>query len=353
MLDVVVQGPVDVRDLARRQGDGSDPVVVKRPADLLRKRQHVVEQAASEHRRRAADRVGDDERSEVIVSVRPRRPVCVGQEAPALIHDPHVAVYERRPLVAMGEQRLELVRVPPVILVAQGYELHTRRHQGEASLEVVVEAERGPRAGHANPRILERDPPDRVEDVGRRAVVADDADPVRIRLASNREDLSPEQLERRVERGHADRDQRSAGDVWRRRSSRTDIRDAPRLERHRRNLLRAHAAVAEFGPKTQIDENRLPALRERHDRPECAPESVALWIRGWIIRGGDGWAGHRPGLYGVDFTVGDDMQLHYPVLRMITPPGEVEGVPPSDHQNTGYYRVHLHHEIICSLGAVV
>ncbi len=65
MLHVVVQGTVDELDLAERERNQPDPVVVEVRELRGRERQHRVQQLAPKQRGRAGDRVCDQQREEV------------------------------------------------------------------------------------------------------------------------------------------------------------------------------------------------------------------------------------------------------------------------------------------------
>ena len=65
VLDVVVERAVDVDDLAERQRDERDPVVVERDARGAGEGEGAVGDVPAHQRRRAGDRAGDEHRAEV------------------------------------------------------------------------------------------------------------------------------------------------------------------------------------------------------------------------------------------------------------------------------------------------
>ena len=223
------------------------------------KGQRVVEQVAREQRRRARDAVGDQQREHVRVVVGAVRPVGARDLLAAGRDDPLVAV-DQPGVADLADQRLQLVRVPDVILVGERDVPGTRRDELERPLEVVVEAAPPVGARDDEPIVAVEHAPQLGEPPGVRAVVAHDADPVGERLRPDRLHLSAEQLERGLERRHRDRHERCAGD----RLGRLGGRDAP--ERGRQL-----AAVAQ--PRAQAQLER-PAVA-RPDARE-APEAGAV-----------------------------------------------------------------------------
>ena len=137
-------------------------------------------------------------------------PVRLGDHRAVARHDPLVAVDELR-AVGGGEQRRQLVRMPVVVLVGGRDEARARRRERQRALEVRVEP--APAVGrHQHEALVVAEHRADLGELGRsRAVVGDDAEPVRLRLRADRLDLAPEQLERRLEGRHADRHARRPG----------------------------------------------------------------------------------------------------------------------------------------------
>jgi hypothetical protein len=96
VLHVVVERAVHVLDPTQAECHQSDPVVVEGAAVARRKGQHELQELAAEERRRARDRVGDQERGEVRVVVAAVGPEGVGDGLALAGHDAGVAVDEVR-----------------------------------------------------------------------------------------------------------------------------------------------------------------------------------------------------------------------------------------------------------------
>ena len=111
---------------------------------------------------------------------------------------------------AAASRVVELVGVPEVVLIGHGDVGRGGRSERQRALEVVVEVQPLRRARHHEARVPRHGLLDRGEALGARTVVRDDAHPVPVRLRPDRVELAPEQLERRLVRGHADRDERPA-----------------------------------------------------------------------------------------------------------------------------------------------
>ena len=75
VLDVVVERAIDELDVAEREGDAGEPVVVKGLPRHIGERQRDVEELTAEQRRRTGDGVDQEKRSEIGVVVGPIRPV--------------------------------------------------------------------------------------------------------------------------------------------------------------------------------------------------------------------------------------------------------------------------------------
>ncbi len=116
VLDIVVERPVDVGDVAQGRRAQRKPVIVE-VGELARwERQRVTEQSTREQRRRAGHAVRDEQRQEAVVVGVTEAPIGLGKELVAGPEDALVAVDElRRP--ERAEQRLKLVGVPAVVLV--------------------------------------------------------------------------------------------------------------------------------------------------------------------------------------------------------------------------------------------
>ena len=108
VLDVVVERAIDELDVAEREGDAGEPVVVKGVPRHVGERQGDVEELTTEERRGPGDGVDQEERREIGVVVGPVRPVRRRQRLTVGGHDRHVGVGE---LDALGvEARREASR---------------------------------------------------------------------------------------------------------------------------------------------------------------------------------------------------------------------------------------------------
>ena len=259
VLDVVVERPVDIADVAERERAEREPVVVEVRELGRREGQRDVEQVAPEQRRRAGDRIGDEQRAQVGVVVAPVAPVRRGEEPAVRADDPRVAVDQSR-VSDLRQQRRELVRVPHVVLVGQRDDAGGGRRQPERALEVPVEAEPAGRAREHEARVAAERVLHHRDALGGRAVVRHDAQPVPVRLRADRLDLAREQRLRRLVRRHADRHLgRGVGDGRERRRERE--------ARERGGLL---PAPGEERPQPE----RVLRLRDRD--PREAPEPAAI-----------------------------------------------------------------------------
>ena len=207
MLDVVIQGASHVGDVAECHRDEGQPVIVEIPAGAVRERQSAVDHTSSKKARRAHDRVRDQERGKVRVVVaspvpqRFRAHVSAGVD-PSQIAVGQVSRTHRRP------QGLELVRVPAIVVIAESDELGFRRNHAQGTLEVPVETQVPFGTREDEPPVPGNGFGYRLEPLRRRAVVADQADPVAVGLGADRLHLVTKELDVGVEGGHADRDQR-------------------------------------------------------------------------------------------------------------------------------------------------
>ncbi len=206
VLHVVVERAVDIGDVAERHRDQREPVIVEVPAGPGRKRQCALDHATAEQAGRANDRVRDQERGEIGVVVPPALPQRLPADLAVGIDPSQVAVGELRRLDRIPQRR-ELVRIPAIVVVAERDELRLRRNHPQHPLEVPVEAETPLGARQHEPIVAGDGVGDRLVAIRRGAIVADQADPVRVGLPSNRLELGMEELEVRVVGGHADRDQ--------------------------------------------------------------------------------------------------------------------------------------------------
>ena len=98
-----------------------------------------------------------------------------------------------------------------VVLVGEGDEPGVGGHRRQGPLEVAVDADVRSLL-HLEAGIVADDLGDRREGLRARAVVADQAHPVAVRLLAERLDLAPQETRRRVEGRHADRDARVAAE---------------------------------------------------------------------------------------------------------------------------------------------
>ena len=209
VLHVVVQRPIDVGNVADGQGGQRDPVVVIVRELRRGEGQCELEQTAGEQRRRARHRVGHKQGQEARVVVPAGRPVGVGGELAVGPDNARVAVDELR-VAHRVHERPQLVGVPDVVLVGHRHEGGRGRHQRQGALEVLVEAA-PPRRARDQEALVGRDHLlDRGEALRVGAIVADDAHPVAVALGADRLDLTREQVHRRLEGGHHDRDEGAA-----------------------------------------------------------------------------------------------------------------------------------------------
>ena len=165
--------------------------------------------------------------------------------------------------------------MPGVVLVGQGDEAAPRRRERERALEVAVEAEPARRARDDEAIVVRDHRLQRGEAVGRRAVVADHADPVRVGLRADRVDLAAEQVERRLEGRHADGHLGARARDRRVGRARPGSGRAPPRARRRRRAGRAGRARPPGRPRRRS--GRGPRSRWRSSRPRagCAARRAA------------------------------------------------------------------------------
>src|SRR5215211_5264764 len=268
MLDVVIQRAIDVGDVAGGERDEAEPVVVELQARRVRERERQLGDLAPEQRRRARDRVRDEQRGEVRVVVAPPPPHRLAQHAPARVDEPLVAVGEHR-AADRRAQRRELLRPPAIVLIAQRQQSRLARRQPERAFEVAIEAEPALGARHDEALVAVHGRADRREVVGAGAVVADHADPAPVRLRAQRLDLRAEQGGVGFECRHADRNQ-------------PGLRAAERGRALARRYLDAaergdELAAREPRGQRQLDAIAVRARRDRHGPPE--PAAIAAQPR--------------------------------------------------------------------------
>ena len=283
--------------------------------------------ARREQRGRAGDAVGDQQREQIGVVVAPVLPVGLGDQRAAAIHDPRVAVDELR-AAELGEQRLELLGVPGVVLVGHRHVLRGHRRQGQRALEVAVEAEPRGRARDDEALVAGDGRLDRGEARGVRAVVADDAHPVAMALGADRVELAREQVERRLVGGHADGDQRP---VARRR--RTHLGRRRRLRSGDVGQRRDGGATAfELGAQQQLARDRA----DPRDAPEAAGIGVGLPDRVQHVDARHPVGGHR-----LRLAVDHDLQLADRRARAMAPARDEQRRAAADRQLGGKGRVEM------------
>ena len=199
--------------------------------------------------------------------VAPPSPVRVPDRRAVLGDDPLVAVNELR-VADRGHQTGELVRVPRVVLVGRRDEAGAGRRQRQRALEVAVEPAPAVRPRQHEPRVVADHLAHLGDPLGPRAVVADDAQPVRLGLRADRLDLVAEQVDRRLERRHADRHARRAGQ-----------RLGQRRHRDPREVLLSERASGEARAQPQLDRRAVAAGGDPGEAPEARP------VRGGLARG--------------------------------------------------------------------
>ena len=208
VLDIVVQRPVDVADGAGDERVQPDPVVVVGGTEPLGEGQDLAQQRGPEQAGGAHHGVGRHEARQRGGVVAPRDPERVGQRPPRHIDDPGIGIDELGVALHGAEQRLDLVGVPAVVLIAQGDEFGIGRDGPERPFEVAVEAEAVSVAQEDEARVIEQRRHAGDHDV-RRGIVRHDADPVAMRLGLERRDLRVEEVEGWLVGRHADGDARS------------------------------------------------------------------------------------------------------------------------------------------------
>ena len=241
VLDVVVERPVDVADVAERPRGQREPVIVE-VGELRRgEGERVVEQRAREQRGGAGHGVGGQQRQQARVVVGPVLPVRVGHDRAVAPDHALVAVDERR-AVEVGQQRRRACRDATRRPGRRARRSGRRRRQRERTLEIRVEAAPPVRRREHEARVVAEHRSDLLQPLGPRAVVGHHAQPVRLGLRADRLDLAPEQPDRRLVRGHADGHQGSARE-----------RLGQRGDRDPRQLLLEHPAALEPGAQPQVD----------------------------------------------------------------------------------------------------
>jgi len=182
-----------------------------------------------------------------------------------------VAVHELR-----GPQRaaqdLELVRVPPVVLVAQRNQLRLARSHLQRTFEVAVEAHAAVRARHDEALVACHHVLQRGEALGTGVIVGDHAHPAAVGLRTQRLDLRAEEGEVGLVGGHADGDQVGIRGAPERRS-RAALGDVDQAQRH--DVL---DPVGQ--PRRELDVHRAALLAglDWHRAPE--PAAKRAWLGG-------------------------------------------------------------------------
>jgi len=105
--------------------------------------------------------------------------------------------------------------MPDIVLIGQGDKLEFERHTRQAVFEVAVVAAVGRLAKKAETVIVTQNRADRGEAFGFGVVIGDEANPVALRLRSQRGDLPREQVAGRIVRCHANGDVRRRGNLVR------------------------------------------------------------------------------------------------------------------------------------------
>ena len=173
----------------------------------------------------------------------------------------------------MAEERLELLGIPAVILVAERHDIGVGRAEPQGSLEVAVEVELFRMLSQDEPRIVEQCLHG-TQQVVRRVVVRNDADPVLVGLRLDRGDLRGEEIQGRMMGRHADRDpptRTRPRDIERRRA--VSGQDGQAADRPFENI-----PVPGHETQTQVDLGLGRQGRERYDDVEPAEEGVAARI---------------------------------------------------------------------------
>jgi len=140
VLDVVVERSFHVRDIAQGKCHQADPVIVKVRELRRRKRERVLQQSAREQGRGSGHRIRAQERKKIGMVIAAAVPPRPRNQLTLPVNYASVAVDELR-ITQPGEQALEFVGMPGVILVGQGNELGVRGSQRQGSLEITVEAQ--------------------------------------------------------------------------------------------------------------------------------------------------------------------------------------------------------------------
>ena len=185
VLDVVVERPVDVGDVAA----ASAPPGRASGRGTARRATRGNGSARSTTSRRISDAapvivLAISSESRLVWLLRALGPVGLGQHLAVGVDEPLVAVDELRRRPSAVTQRRQLVRVPAVVLVAEG----DQRGVGRAPCRAPARSCGRSRAGASRARddealVAGELGRDLAEAVGPRAVVADDADPVARRSA--------------------------------------------------------------------------------------------------------------------------------------------------------------------------
>ena len=158
----------------------------------------------------------------------------------------------------------------------------------QGALEVPVEAQVRLGAREHEPRVARDDLGDRLEALGLRAVVADQADPVAVGLGADRLDLGAKELDVRVEGGHADRDQGLPG-----RAGQVVVRRGSRAARRPRSCRARRVAVVPSASRASTLSSRLARSLARPDR-DRRPEAAAVGAKLGISRTNPGRARPMP-----------------------------------------------------------
>ncbi len=235
-------------------------------------------------------------------------PVGVGDELARAIDDARVAVDELG-VAELGQQRLELVRMPEVVLVGHRDVLRGLRRQRERPLEVVVEVAPPRRARYRETRVALNRGLEGGEALGRRAVVADHAHPVGMSLGADRIELAPQQLLRWVEGGHADRHERPGRRVGRRQVQRLSGRTG---DRYARELLLHHGPVLQARAQSQHALVQSPLGRHPHHAPEATAKAAQPGIlerRGIAVELGR-LVGVEAGMHGLEHVAAGHSGCH-------------------------------------------
>ena len=274
MLHIVVQRTLDEGHGAQHPRHQTDPVIVEVGELARREGQRVGQQVAPEQRRRAGHRIGHQQRQEVLVVGAADAPVGVRDQLALAVDDARVAVDELR-AADLGQQRLELVRVPGVVLVGHGHEVRAGGRQAERALEVPVEVQPLGRARDDEARIVRHRLLEGGKALGTRAVVGDHAHPVAMGLGADRVQLAPQQLGRRVEGGHAHGHERACCGL---RGVDLDRAGGALVDDDAGDGGFRLASAVEHGAQAQVELGSGRPGRHPHEPPEAAAEAAQLGV---------------------------------------------------------------------------